>query len=190
MSETLADIYDEIRADPAFAHFRNGHTVVVPGEGALRPKVFIVGDAPGAAENTAVRPFYGAAGHVLRSLVTDVARLDPADYFLTNAVKYWPGGLRTPVPYEVQISVPYLRREWRAVGSPSVIVAVGGVAKAALAPKLDRVERSAGRPHMLGPDRFVWPMIHPAKALSNPDFRPLIENHWDAFGEWMREVWK
>lgn len=189
--EELADVYEAIREDKDWDHMRTPGIVLVPGEGARRPNVLICGEAPGATENTARRPFVGASGRVVRSLLADVAGLEAEDYFITNVVKYRPSGNRTPVPYEVLRAVPYLRREWVALGCPRVIVAVGGTAKNAFAAHLPGVTVSAGQPYPLKGDRFIWPMLHPAYGLRNPDVRPRMERDWETFGEWYREgTWR
>jgi DNA polymerase len=187
--ETLEDVYEAIRNDKHWDHMRTPGIVLVPGEGARRPKLLIVGEAPGATENTAKRPFVGASGKVVRSLIADCAGLRPEEYFITNVVKYRPSGNRTPVPYETLRAVPYLRREWKALGCPLVLVAVGGTAKNALAPHLPGVTQSAGRPFPLVGERFIWPMLHPAYGLRNPEVRPKMERDWEALGEWFRETY-
>lgn len=186
MSETIEEVYEAIREDASWDHMRTEGIVLVPGEGARRPKVLIVGEAPGASENTAKRPFVGASGKVLRSLIEDVAQLNPGDYFITNVVKYRPAGNRTPVPYEISRAVPYLRREWKALGCPGWIVAVGGTAKNALAPHLPGVTQSAGGGYPMTGGRVLWPMLHPAYGLRNPAVQPKMEQHWETFGKEFR----
>jgi uracil-DNA glycosylase len=184
----LADVYDAYRGDPAFDHLRTDGIVLVPGEGSSRPNVLIVGEAPGATENTLRRPFVGASGRVLRSLITDSAGLGAEDYFITNTVKYRPPGNRTPYPEEISASVTYLRQEWSALGRPRILVAVGGVAIQALIPTLTGgVLRNAGRAFVLNGATESWPMIHPSYGLRNPNARPDMEKHWAALGERVRK---
>lgn len=187
MTYSLEDVYEEMREDKVWDHMRTEGVVLVPGEGSSSPNVMIVGEAPGATENTAKRPFVGASGKVLRSLITEVAKLPAEDYFITNVVKYRPSGNRTPVPYEVNNAVPYLRREWAALGCPRVIVAVGGTAKNALAPELPSVSMIAGNLQDRGRGQYLMPMYHPAYGLRNAAIRPEMEAHWDAFGRWYRD---
>jgi DNA polymerase len=110
------------------------------------------------------------------------------DYFITNTVKYRPPGNRTPTWQEVAHSMPYLRAEFKAIGSPNVIVAVGSTAYGAFRPDPGRpgILTSAGVPQPLGRG-YLIPMIHPAYGLRNPKIRPLMEEHWDRFGHWFRE---
>jgi DNA polymerase len=186
--QTLPEVYEDYRSDPAFDHLRTDSIILVPGEGSPRPRIFIVGEAPGAYENTMKRPFVGASGIALRSLMEDTAGLDAVDWFLTNTVKYRPPGNRTPTPEEIEASKPYLRAEYAAVGSPPVLVAVGNPARQALAPHLEAGIRGlAGKPYGLAAGRFLWPMVHPRYALTNRGYRPTMEEHWEAFGNWFRE---
>lgn len=191
---TLADVYEAYRSDRRFDHLRSDHIVLVPGEGSSRPNVFVVGEAPGASENTARRPFVGASGQVLRSLIKDAAMLQLTDYFITNVVKYRPPGNRTPTPEEVAASLPYLRREYSALGGPAVIVAVGGTAFSAFNPARNvspgGILAKAGKSIALPAGKALWPMIHPAYGLRNPDARPKMEEHWTAFGEWYRKEFR
>jgi uracil-DNA glycosylase len=185
----LADIYDAYRGDKAFDHLRTEGIILVPGEGSSRPNVFIVGEAPGAMENTHKRPFVGASGQVLRSLIRDVAGLDPTDYFITNLLKYRPPGNRNPTAQEFDASLPYLRQEFAALGGPAVMIAVGGFAWAALRPASvsKGILSVAGTPISMPKGRALWPMVHPSYALRNAPFRPTMEKHWNDFGIWYKE---
>lgn len=188
----LADVYEAYRMDSAFDHLRTEGIVLVPGEGSSRPNILIVGEAPGAMENTHKRPFVGASGQVLRSLITDAAEIEPQDYFITNVVKYRPPNNRTPSWQEVDASRPYLRQEYSALGSPPIMVAVGATAKEALLPELQGgVLTNAGKPISMGPGRTGWAMLHPSYGLRRREARPLMERHWIEFGKWYRKgIWR
>lgn len=187
----LADVYEAYRSDRAFDHLRTRGIILVPGEGSSQPNVFICGEAPGAVENTLGRPFVGASGSILRSLIKDCAELEPADYFITNVVKYRPPNNRTPEWHEVEASRPHLRAEYAALGSPGVLVAVGGVAREALFPGLTGgVLKHAGQPKELPGGRTIWPMIHPRWAIGNKQRQAKLERHWIDFGIWYREEYR
>jgi uracil-DNA glycosylase family 4 len=62
----------------------------VPPEGpARRPRLYLVGEAPGQAEADAERPFVGPAGQTLRRIMR-AAGIDPAQVRLFNAIPYRP----------------------------------------------------------------------------------------------------
>lgn len=185
----------------------------VPGEGD-NPRAFIIGEAPGAQEEIQGRPFVGPAGIMLRRLMLlaglhadwrgkltkgwvppSCAEGNPPNCWLTNVVKFRPPRNRTPLPAEIECAKPYIEREWFAVGQPSVIVPVGGVALKAVMGKNVSILRLAGE-HILktsvhnGQTIHVWPMIHPSFAMrladTQPGLKELLENHWLAFGEWVQ----
>jgi len=174
---------------------------MVPGFGSYRPRAMILGEAPGATENNAGRPFCGASGRVLHQLM-QLAGLYGEDWedaerkeygvsnaFLTNVVKYRPPGNRTPYPEEIERARDYVRMEWIALGRPSCIVLVGVTAIMAIAPaiKTARPRNPIGQPFRISSDLTVWPMFHPAYALRNPAIRPTVEEHWEALGTWLRD---
>ena len=45
---------------------------VVNGEGSLTSKIWIIGEAPGEAEERLGRPFIGSSGRVLESILQEV----------------------------------------------------------------------------------------------------------------------
>ncbi|MGH7774443.1 MAG: uracil-DNA glycosylase [Candidatus Binatia bacterium] len=186
----LIDLWEEIHEDRAFSHLRTSGVRLVPGVGANDPLVMVIGEAPGATENARGQPFAGKAGRVLRELM-DMAGLSVmfrGNAWLTNVVKYRPPMNRCPTAREVLRSTHYLKREWRLIGKPRVLVPVGGTAMGAVAPQITGgVLRNAGRQFDNG-SVFIWPMIHPAYGLRNESAIPTIEEHWEFFGEWLREV--
>jgi uracil-DNA glycosylase family 4 len=191
------ELYELMRNDEAFNDLRRGKNPLIPGEGLnswpyLNPSgVFIVGEAPGADEVTALRPFVGASGRMLRALMASIdlfAGGDMPNCWLTNAVKYRPPRNRTPTLVEIMKSRPYLRKEWALVGKPSVIVAVGAVALTAIRGQQLGISKYAGRPLLGRASGTVWPMFHPAFGLRGSEqLRNTIEGHWLALGEWLND---
>src|SRR5438034_8960089 len=70
-------------------------THFVPGEGSPGARIVIVGEAPGASEDKAGRPFVGRAGKLLDELLGE-AGIARADVFITNVLKARPPGHRDP----------------------------------------------------------------------------------------------
>lgn len=107
----------------------------VPPEGpAAAPRLYLVGEAPGATEAEMGRPFVGPAGKTLRRLLSE-AGADLAHVRISNAVPYRPivraeaGIIRNRKP-----SVREIRHFGKAVladiahTKPAVIVALGASA--------------------------------------------------------------
>lgn len=188
----LDDVYDVLSRDPAWDHLRdNGRARLVRGSGPeTRNGIMLVGEAPGAQEAAAGKPFVGASGAVLDQLM-ELAGIDRGLCFITNVLKYRPPGNRTPNVKEQMDAAPYLRAEWRLL-RPAVVVAIGATAHnvlhggAALGISLSLV---AGQQRYLG-NRNVpyFAMFHPAYGLRNASVRPLMEEHWENLGHFLRDA--
>lgn len=189
------ELYEAMREDANFADLRRGRNPLVPGEGIQPAPVMIVGEAPGADEVMALRPFVGASGQVLRQLMhigqlcSDDSRCEhPANCWLTNAVKYRPPRNRTPTLVELMHSRPYLVAEWELIGKPRLIIPVGAAALTAVRGKQSSIGQFAGKPYSVKGNRITWPMFHPAYGLrGSAKLRETIEGHWEKLAEWFHE---
>ena len=185
----LDRLYEEMWEAEEFARYRVDGVNFVPGEGKVPARILIVGEAPGATENRAGRPFIGASGKVLRQFLTECAEIPEADCFITNVI-HWrpaPDHNRNPNLLEIEAARPWLRKEWHAVGKPPVIVTAGASALFAIRPDLHPVSQFVGNPCALKNGGVLFPMYHPAYPLYNAAMRPKAEEHWTRFGEWYRE---
>ena len=138
------------------------HVVVgdVPVTG--RPRLAIVGEAPGATEDDTGRPFVGKSGVLLDQLLAE-AGLDRAQAAVLNVVKCRPPGNRTPTAPEVARCSGWLRRQLELL-DPPVVVALGlSSAKWFLGPRTV-LAQVRGRPHDVG-GRAVWATYHPSAAI-------------------------
>lgn len=183
-------------------HFPELSRNYVPGEGnGDHCEAFIIGEAPGADEDIARRPFVGRTGKIQRQLM-ELAGLHAASRFdelsncwLTNAVKFRPPRNAKPSDGMVRAFRHLLLEEWKAVGSPRVVVPVGGVSLFAVTGKKLSILRAAGKAHFYtgrdtgkgAPTMVIWPMVHPSfGARAGEQVQELIEADWLKFGEWRR----
>lgn len=138
------------------------HVVVgdVPASG--RPRLVLVGEAPGANEDETGRPFVGKSGQLLDQLLAD-AGLDRAQAAVLNIVKCRPPANRTPKAPEVVRCSGWLRRQLELLDAP-VVVALGlSSAKWFLGPRTV-LAAVRGRPHEVD-GRAVWATYHPSAAI-------------------------
>jgi uracil-DNA glycosylase family 4 len=195
----LLDVYDEYADDPRFSKLRQPGIQLVRGDGpesAETARIFVVGEAPGAQENGQGRPFVGASGRVLNSMLNR-AGLWRKDCFITNVVKYRPmvdGRNSAPALIEQIDSANYLRREWMII-RPALTIAVGAVAHNTLrGGGLSLSMTRRGELHYLGPQRvgeprhWVTSQYHPAYGMRNTDIREESEENWDTLYMMLREV--
>lgn len=187
------------REETAFhRHFKDFQgSSFVEGEGSFTPQVMVIGEAPGAQENTRGRPFVGESGIILRMMmshngleVSDRNRkVDNA--WLTNVVKLRPPGNRTPKPEEIELARPYLRAEWRMLGCPRVVVCLGNTPLIAVTGRPNVSKRAGVMENYTSSDghpMVVWPMLHPSNAVRHKPLQPVIESHWNRFGKWWSAI--
>jgi DNA polymerase len=178
----LQDVYDEVLDDPAWAHLRRPGINLVPGDGAAsseEARVMVVGEAPGAQENGARRPFVGPSGRVLDALL-GTAGLFRQSVFITNVLKFRPPGNRTPSGSEIMQGIKALRKEWNII-RPVLTIAVGSPAQVALAqysPPHGIIVPFANRP-----DAWVVSVYHPAFGLRKKQAQAWIEREWETIWE-------
>jgi uracil-DNA glycosylase family 4 len=167
----LAALQEEIRAHRGCG-FEPCETAtnMVPGDGNPEADVMLVGEAPGASEDRAGRPFVGRAGRLLDE-VLEVAGLRRADVYVTNVVKARPPANRDPRVGEVEHCMPWLLAELELV-RPRLVVPLGRHALAHFAPGCKITEVAGTRIDRDGPP--VYALLHPAAALRSPAMRERL----------------
>lgn len=164
---TLAEIADLV-AGCTKCRLCEARTNTVPGEGAERARLVVVGEGPGKTEDQTGRPFVGKAGELLTKILSAIG-LAREQVFICNIVKCRPPDNRTPLYDEIASCVPYLFRQIELIG-PSVILAMGNTAaqtllntKQSLGALRNKVHRFRGVP--------VIVTYHPAALLRNPNWK-------------------
>ena len=148
-----------------------GRTHAVPGEGPTHAEIMFIGEGPGANEDKQGRPFVGASGKFLDELLAQ-AGVTRADVFITNVVKCRPPGNRDPQPIEVETCTSnYLDNQIKIV-NPSIIVTLGRHSLNKFLPGA-KITEIHGQMQKVG-KYFVIPMFHPAAALHQERFKPLL----------------
>jgi DNA polymerase len=149
-------------------------TQVVPGEGAARAKVMLVGEQPGDQEDLTGHPFVGPAGRVLDCAIAE-SGLDRKKMFVTNAVKHFkfePRGRRRlhkkPNAYEIERCHWWIDQE-RAIVKPKVIVALGATAARSLVGRPVTISKVRGERVALADGTPIVVTIHPSYLLRIDD---------------------
>lgn len=147
-------------------------TQVVFGAGAEKPKIMIIGEAPGAEEDLQGKPFVGRAGQMLTKILNAVHVDRDRDVFITNVVKCRPPGNRNPKPDEISACAPFLRRQIELL-KPSMILALGTFAAQTLLKSTEPIMRLRGREYSYeGVPLIVT--LHPAACLYNPSNKVFV----------------
>ena len=146
-------------------------TNLVFGEGVADSGLMLIGEAPGADEDRAGRPFVGASGQLLDRMFASVGLSRESNFYITNILPWRPPGNRTPTDAEVALFLPFLRRQVALV-RPKRLVLVGGVAAKGLIGGKEGITRLRGRWHEVeipGLGRIpALPTLHPAYLLRSP----------------------
>jgi DNA polymerase len=158
-------------------------THVVPGAGAARAKLLLVGEQPGDKEDLAAAPFVGPAGTVLRNAMAELG-IEGKHVFMTNAVKHFKyvqrGKLRlhqSPRMSEINACRPWLKAELDAV-RPKVVLCLGATAaKSLLGSTFSLMKQRGTLVDSVYADK-VMATIHPSavlRARDEPGRRQLLE---------------
>lgn len=149
-----------------------GRTHAVPGEGALDPLVMVVGEGPGAEEDSSGRPFVGRAGQYLDRWLAAISLSRTTNAYIANVVKCRPPGNRDPLPEESNACFPYLERQIELV-RPKAILAVGRIAARRLVGEEAGVGRLRGRVYTFKGLPVVL-TYHPSGVLRNQALRAPV----------------
>lgn len=168
--QELEQICEQIRQCER-CRLAEGRTHAVPGAGPADADLMFIGEAPGFHEDRQGLPFVGAAGEFLNELLASIG-LARDDVYITNVIKCRPPGNRDPQADEIETCRPYLDEQIEII-EPKMIVTLGRFSMQ-LAFSDVTITRVHGTPKRVG-DVLYFPMFHPAAALHQPRYRPLIE---------------
>lgn len=162
--------------------------VLVHGEGVIGARVMLIGEAPGAQEAQQGRPFVGKAGKNLDEFLAG-AGLDRRELFVSNTVKFRPSKIsaagrtvnRPPTQEEVEIFLPWLKKEIALVG-PEYVVTLGNVPLKALLGKSATVGQAHGQLFEIEGAK-LYAMYHPASVIYNPALKETYRSDLIRFAE-------
>jgi uracil-DNA glycosylase family 4 len=146
-------------ACPALAATR---TTVVVGDAPAGARLALVGEAPGAEEDRAGRPFVGRAGRLLDQLLAE-AGLDRGSVAVVNVLQCRPPGNRTPTTTEALRCRGWLDRKLELI-DPALVVTLGLSAAVAFLGRGIRLGTVRGTVHEVAGRRLL-PTYHPSAAI-------------------------
>jgi DNA polymerase len=163
-SETL----EAIRIDLGECHrcrLSESRKNIVFGAGDPHARLVFVGEGPGYDEDQKGEPFIGAAGRLLTKII-EAIKYTREQVYICNIIKCRPPGNRNPLPDEIEVCLPFLKRQLATI-KPDVICALGAFAAQALLETTMPISKLKGRFHDYNGIR-VLPTYHPAYLLRNP----------------------
>jgi len=154
----------------------------VIGEGNHRAEIMLIGEAPGASEAKAGRPFFGAAGKVLDELLEAVG-IKRKEIYITNILKDRPPENRNPLKEEIEACTPYLIRQIEII-RPKIIGTLGNYATAYLLERFSLKDKVQGISKIHGKvfeaeANFgiikIIPFYHPAVVVYNASTKKILK---------------
>jgi uracil-DNA glycosylase len=153
-----------------------GHTRTkfVFGVGNPHATLMFIGEAPGADEDAQGEPFVGRAGQLLNKIL-EAIHFKREDVYIANILKCRPPNNREPLVEEVELCLPYLRKQIALI-QPKVIVCLGLISAKYLLGTRESLGKLRGK--VLRFDGIpVMVTYHPAALLRNPAWkRPAWED--------------
>ena len=120
---------------------KRAHTV--PGMGVPHPAVLVVGEGPGAEEDTQGLPFVGPAGKLLDKMLEAISLSRDTNCYIANIVKCRPPNNRTPLPEEADACISFLEAQIHIL-KPKLILAAGRTAAQNLLKTTEALSRLRG----------------------------------------------
>lgn len=192
-TDALKEIRDEVlelSESPLYAYRTEHNFLPVIGEGNHDADVMFVGEAPGKNEALTGRPFCGAAGKTLDTLLESIS-LDREDVYITNIVKDRPPENRDPTPEEIACYGGYLEKQIDII-KPKVIVSLGRYAMNYildffnLSSQIEPISKAHGKKYAAVAsygDIFIIPQYHPAAAIYNRDLIDTLKEDFKTIAQ-------
>lgn len=164
--------------------------VLVFGDGKPHSRVMMIGEAPGEQESLQLRPFVGKAGKNLDEFLA-LTGLSRPELYISNTVKFRPTKIsragrvvnRPPTREEVQIFLPWLKREIELV-DPQVVVTLGNVPLKALTGNRSVIGEMHGR-FVPYEGRVLYPIYHPASLIYNRSLADTYRADLETLKSWL-----
>jgi uracil-DNA glycosylase len=146
-------------------------THVVPGAGSPAADLLFVGEAPGAREDEQGKPFVGASGRLLDTML-EAAGFLREEIYIANVVRCRPPANRAPKPREIRACAGWLAQQIRLL-EPRLVVTLGRFALQHFLPgaKITEVQGQLQQVPYGDATVRVLPLLHPAAVLRNPELR-------------------
>lgn len=170
----LDQLAQEIIARDVCTELRAQASQLVMGDGNPDADIVFIGEAPGRQEDIQGKPFVGASGKLLNTMLAAI-QLERSDVYITNIVKYRPPNNRDPKPEEKHEFLPYLVEQIEII-DPEIIVTLGQHSLSQFSPDV-KISEVHGRPREVifgGKKRTLVPLFHPAYALYNGGNKQML----------------
>lgn len=185
----ISDKILTLKRSPLYEYRTSNSYFPVIGEGSYDAKIMFIGEAPGRNEAKTGKPFCGAAGKVLDTLLNH-AGIKRDSVYITNIVKDRPPENRDPSPKEIEIYGPFLDKQIEII-QPKIIATLGRYAmgyvmkKFRLDLELEPIGKAHGKTYKATAsygDITIVALYHPCMAVYNPNNIDMLKKDFEVLG--------
>ncbi|MFO7628712.1 MAG: uracil-DNA glycosylase [Prochlorococcaceae cyanobacterium] len=193
-ADSFADSFTELAAACAACRrcgLAEARQQVVVSRGNPTARLMLIGEGPGAQEDSAGVPFVGRSGQLLDQLLAAAGLNSNVDAYVANVVKCRPPDNRKPTAAELAACRPWLEQQIALV-DPALIVLLGASALEGVLGIRGGISQRRGQWHTSEAEflrgRRLMPVLHPSYLLrfnSQAEGSPRALTAAD-----LREVWR
>lgn len=178
-AKTLEDLRKAVESFDGCALKKTANKTVF-ADGTPKNGVLLIGEAPGADEDTQGIPFCGMSGQLLDKVMQSIKLDRESGFYITNTIFWRPPGNRKPTPEELAICQPFLEKHI-ALAAPKIILLVGATAVQAVLQNNDSMGKLRGKTYAYKNDYMdgeaeVMVTYHPSYLMRSPLNKRLA---WD-----------
>ena len=122
---------------------KNNATNMVFSDGNPKSNIMLIGEAPGANEDTEGLPFVGRAGALLDKMLAAI-NLNRKKVYISNIINYRPPENRRPTDEEIGRYLPFITKHIEII-NPKILVLLGSTAMNALIGKENVISKMRGK---------------------------------------------
>ncbi len=123
-------LQEEVRTCQKCPELVKSRTKTVFGTGNIRPRLVLMGEAPGSEEDRKGEPMVGPSGQLLDKIIAAM-KMERKDVYILNTIKCHPRQNRNPTEAECSNCRPFWERQLELL-RPELIVCLGAVASKTL----------------------------------------------------------
>ena len=168
-SEKLKKLNDDIKLIKN-CELKKSATNIVFGDGNINSKIMLIGEGPGANEDSEGKPFVGRAGKLLDKML-EAIQLNRTKVYITNVVNYRPPENRKPTDEEIERYLPYLKSHIEII-NPKILLLLGSTALNTIIGNENVISKARGiwvKKEIGSASPWVIATFHPAFLMRQPD---------------------
>jgi uracil-DNA glycosylase family 4 len=172
-SEKLNKLKNKIKLIKNCDLKKNANNLVF-SDGNINAEIMIVGEGPGANEDSIGKPFIGRAGKLLDKMLSSI-QLDRNKVYITNVVNFRPPENRKPTDEEIARYLPFLESHIEII-KPKILLLLGSTALNTIIGNDEVISKARGKwiqKDIGNVKLWIIASFHPAFLMRQPEQKKL-----------------